>query len=256
MASSASDGAMSGLFQNANYWDYAVNPLTRYGYSQYWNDAGRNQLYWSQQAADYSSALQYKYAQAYAENAPSWNRAGLEKAGYNPILAATGGNLTNVTTPSVPMNGQTINQSGGKASTTPTAINMNRILASEADTAESEAKMVRSQIEPTIAESAAREAEALQRQQIADAYNCAIQGIEPADSGGRSSMFWNMVERFKNKAERDRYVDSIEHQVYEDIREGVSSAADLTRAGAAVKSAIKKSPEITEKHVYHYNRRH
>ena len=56
--------------------------------------------YWSKKAA----ALNYKYQQKLAENRPSWQREGLERAGLNPILAANsaagaaGGGL-NVTTP-------------------------------------------------------------------------------------------------------------------------------------------------------------
>ena len=53
--------------------------------------------YFSKKAA----ALNYKYQERLAKNQPSWNVAGLEKAGLNPILAThgpTGGGL-NVSTP-------------------------------------------------------------------------------------------------------------------------------------------------------------
>ena len=43
--------------------------------------------YFSKKAAK----LNYKYSQKLAENRPTWNRVGLEKAGLNPILAANGG---------------------------------------------------------------------------------------------------------------------------------------------------------------------
>lgn len=58
--------------------------------------------YFSKKAAK----LNYKYQQKLAENRPTWNRVGLEKAGLNPILAANGGAGLggaglNVTTPIV-----------------------------------------------------------------------------------------------------------------------------------------------------------
>ena len=43
--------------------------------------------YFSKKAAK----LNYQYQQKLAENRPTWNRVGLEKAGLNPILAANGG---------------------------------------------------------------------------------------------------------------------------------------------------------------------
>ena len=46
--------------------------------------------YWNEKQA----ALNYKYAERYARNSPSWNVAGLRNAGLNPILAATGGQFS------------------------------------------------------------------------------------------------------------------------------------------------------------------
>lgn len=43
---------------------------------------------------EHAAATNYKYAEKSAKNTPTWNRAGLESAGYNPMLAvqnATGG---------------------------------------------------------------------------------------------------------------------------------------------------------------------
>lgn len=37
--------------------------------------------------AKYQAKLNYKYAEKSARNTPTWNRAGLENAGYNPMLA-------------------------------------------------------------------------------------------------------------------------------------------------------------------------
>lgn len=42
--------------------------------------------------ANFNAKLNYKYNQMYAENAPTWQRSGLESAGYNPMLAVQGYN--------------------------------------------------------------------------------------------------------------------------------------------------------------------
>ena len=62
----------------------------------------------AQSKLKYSLKSQYKYAQKYAKNSPSWNVEGLRAAGLNPILAINGGNISDVTTPdaSMPSGGQ------------------------------------------------------------------------------------------------------------------------------------------------------
>lgn len=66
------------------------------------NAALHNADYLQKQAAD----LAYINARKTALNNPSWNRQGLEKAGYNPMLAVqngiSGASLSNPGTPSVP----------------------------------------------------------------------------------------------------------------------------------------------------------
>lgn len=52
--------------------------------------------------AKYQAKLNYKYAEKSARNTPTWNRAGLENAGYNPMLAvqnATSGANSSWTSP-------------------------------------------------------------------------------------------------------------------------------------------------------------
>lgn len=50
---------------------------------------GSNALssYQAQQLAEYQAKLNYKYAKKSAVNMPTYNRQGIEKAGYNPMLA-------------------------------------------------------------------------------------------------------------------------------------------------------------------------
>lgn len=52
--------------------------------------------------------LNYEYAQKYAENTPSWNVTGLEKAGLNPMLATGAANSAHNVNNSIPQ-GQTGN---------------------------------------------------------------------------------------------------------------------------------------------------
>lgn len=47
--------------------------------------------YFGKKRAEDTAALNYAYAQRYAENGPMWSVTGLRKAGLNPILAANGG---------------------------------------------------------------------------------------------------------------------------------------------------------------------
>lgn len=58
--------------------------------------------------------LNYNYAQKYAENTPSWLRAGYENAGYNPILVATQGlgGLGSMTPSGSAFSGQTVGMPG------------------------------------------------------------------------------------------------------------------------------------------------
>lgn len=57
----------------------------------------------SQSKLKYSLKKQYKYAQKYALNSPSWNVQGLRNAGLNPILALNGGNIGDVNMPDASM---------------------------------------------------------------------------------------------------------------------------------------------------------
>lgn len=64
----------------------------------------------SQSKLKYTLKSQYKYAQKYALNSPSWNVEGLRRAGLNPILAVNGGNISDVNAPdsSMPSGGDGI----------------------------------------------------------------------------------------------------------------------------------------------------
>lgn len=54
------------------------------------NNGAQQMLANSKSLSSYNAKLNYKYNQRYAENAPSWNRAGFESAGYNPNLPFLG----------------------------------------------------------------------------------------------------------------------------------------------------------------------
>ena len=65
------------------------------GVSSAFGLAGANRGYVkSKRLAKWQAALNYEYARQYARNSPSWTVSGYRRAGINPILAATHGNLS------------------------------------------------------------------------------------------------------------------------------------------------------------------
>lgn len=76
---------------------------------------------------------QYKMARKYALNSPSWNVVGLRDAGLNPILAATGGGFSNVSTPSVPSGDLSHSASGVGNTSLLTLGDEKRLLKAQAD---------------------------------------------------------------------------------------------------------------------------
>lgn len=91
---------------------------------------GHMNNYFSRKAAEQSAALQYKYAEKYALNSPSWNVAGLRNAGLNPILAATDGSFSSPTVPNVKVDNNPSNSHGGYD---PSVISQLRMLNSQKD---------------------------------------------------------------------------------------------------------------------------
>lgn len=63
---------------------------------------GKISNYFAEKRSRDQAALEYAYAQRFAENSPSWNVEGLRKAGLNPILAASNGVSTSSWSPSSP----------------------------------------------------------------------------------------------------------------------------------------------------------
>lgn len=67
------------------------------------NHGAYRQYKYNSKLQQQAAQLNYKYAKKSAKNSPLWNRAGLEKAGYNPMLAvqnATSGANSSWTSPS------------------------------------------------------------------------------------------------------------------------------------------------------------
>lgn len=69
--------------------------------------------YFNRKMMERNAALQYKYAQRYAENTPTWQVKGLRDAGLNPILAVSNGVSFGGSAPSIP---QTDDFQGGSYS--------------------------------------------------------------------------------------------------------------------------------------------
>lgn len=65
--------------------------LGGFGMGLFGDNNGSQQLLANSKAlSSYNAKLNYEYNQRYAENAPSWNRVGLESANYNPNLPFLG----------------------------------------------------------------------------------------------------------------------------------------------------------------------
>lgn len=198
--------------------------------------------------AEYQAQLlaqQYAYYIQGLKESPSAYREGLEAAGYNPILAVNSG----ASAGSFHGSGGSAPQLDRSGSGGATAAMTNKILASEASSAQSRAEIDKAGVPAAKAESAVRVAQAENDRLMAEAYHCAVNGIEPE---GCSPMFRDLIKKFENQVERDRYLQSREHAIYEDINTGVNSAASLIRGGAAVKSAM-RPPSQTHIQNKHYN---
>lgn len=85
----------AGLSMLQNY-DAAMGPLARANYKMSGKELRRQleeQYQYQKKYDEWKSALDYRYAQQYAENSAKWNTTGLKAANLNPILAATDGNF-------------------------------------------------------------------------------------------------------------------------------------------------------------------
>lgn len=257
-ASGAGSGAASSIFGGIDEL-IGLNDLKRSGELGYQQDLMASQFAHSKDAAQ----LEYNFAMQALKDSPAYARAGLEAAGYNPILAvnSAAGSLGGHFNVDSPRGG---GNSGGTSSkpvaTNATANATNDLLEAESDRSKTLAQIARLDLSASRLESAARSSEAEQRQIVADAFVEAVTGTANMEHHGPNAQgYVDLVERFKNKAERDRYLDSVEHQVYEDIRGGVSSASEAVRAGASLKSALRELPAntSTESHkFYHYEPQH
>lgn len=86
-------GAGLSVLQN---YDAAMGPLARANYKMSGKELRRQleeQYQYQKKYDEWKSALDYRYAQQYAENSAKWNTTGLKAANLNPILAATDGNF-------------------------------------------------------------------------------------------------------------------------------------------------------------------
>lgn len=83
----------------ASFDELTLNGAYGGWWSNFWNKKSEKRAYRNQLRL---MDAQYRYAQRYAENSPSWNVAGLRAAGLNPILAVSNGANLGANVPSVP----------------------------------------------------------------------------------------------------------------------------------------------------------
>ena len=200
--------------------------------------------YWNKRAAKQSAQLNYGMAQKYAENSPSWTRKGLEDAGYNPMLAVSG-DLSTFGNGNIPI------ESAAPKSNTQGGFNAREFAAEKA--AE---KLVGNEVAQSNLETDLMRLQTEFDYQLllaqADVY-----GLDLGDSDRRSSekghvyafdpdsgeMFHGGSENskykrmFRNAVERDQYLNSKEHAIFED---GVSAVHGLSGVGSAVSSAYER----------------
>lgn len=187
---------------------------------------GQQNLSFNKDMAKYNSALQYEYAQRYAENNPSWQRKGLENAGYNPLLAISSGVAS-------PFGGNVDGSishafgDGTSASFDASAFARNKY-ALRAEKAETEA--IEAESDATQAASA-YEAE-LDRLRLD-----ALRDMDSYDADSPTRL--DFKQAFKNGIQRDRYVNSREHAVAEDavnaIHGGSSAFSNIAHGMRALR---------------------
>lgn len=233
LASDASSSAMSGLFQNVNYWDYAINPLTQAGYSSYWNDAGKNNLYWSTQSAQALGDIQQNFAKSYAINAPSWNREGLEKAGYNPILAVTGSSAGNVNTPSI-NSGQSVQpMQGSKAPVHSAALAQIELTKKQAENIQADTDLTRKEqeiqevnLDRLLSDANLKRLEnAARMEAMTGVRNSGVDAV--IDAAGDLPTYERLVDLYRNQIDSGAYKASLGHAVFEDGMDAFNSASSI-----------------------------
>lgn len=198
--------------------------------------------FWNRRAAKQSAKLNYGLAQRYAENSPSWTRTGLENAGYNPMLAVSG-DLSTFGNGNIP-----VESAAPHPSNTQSGFNAQEFEASKAAKKLVENEVKQSNIETSLYE---LESEIDYQKLLAEAD---VYGLNLGDVDRRSRIkghtsAWDndsgelvhgfdtnhrYKRIFRNAVERDQYLNSREHALFED---GVSTVHGLSGVGTAVSSA-------------------
>lgn len=166
---------------------------------------------------DYQSSLEYALANQLRTsnlvNSPSEYRQGLEKAGYNPMLAVTNG---------VPAQGATsVNVSNGGAPNHRQTPSGNTDLSRDS-LAHEQFQILKSQAQSAKAIAEADVAESSLAREYAEAEHEALQNI---DSKGEPKGRADFKQGVRNRLERSRYENSREHAIGEDIGKAIGVGA-------------------------------
>lgn len=156
------------------------------------------------QLMEHQAALNYKYGQATALNSPSWNRQGLESAGYNPMLAvqnATSGvnsNFAAQSTANEPDYGSSLGSAVANATDVARLNNENKTTDSTVESNNANARRQN-------AEAANLEAENpfIARREEAEIGKI---GAETAKLGAETDNFKAMIENMRARLELDQYL--------------------------------------------------
>lgn len=192
-----------------------------------------------------------QFASWQAQNLPSLQREGLEKAGFNPLLALGGHFGGNVGSSSFQtFQGMPSHPGSGGSSSVQIKNFEGETQKANAKTAKEEAEqsaltteILRMEKDAQASETSARSAQAFVDEMEAEATSMALTGVMPyvevdgkptyKSSAMDNPKFRRMVEKLENQIERDKYINSKEHAIYED---GINAIHGINQGASAYES--------------------
>lgn len=195
--------------------------------------------HFARQQADYTSALNYKYAQQSALELPSLQRQGLERAGYNPLLAVMNGGVA------APMMGN-----GSSAMSHVTGSGTGGFDADAFGASKQSMRLHRALADTAVADAAS--AKAMSKADIASARlereldDARLEALQSLDYDSDSKTRSEFKQAYRNAIERDRYVNSREHAVAEDainaVHGGSSAFSNIAHGMRALRDRSRRRP--------------
>lgn len=178
----------------------------------------------------------------------------LEAAGLNPILSASssGAATPQLRTPSLESIDGGISHSSGSL-----ARAINGQMQAESDLAKADATSAKAEAENAarVARSNADlvESESRLRRIENDAKADALDGTVTLDHYHGNGSYGDLVQQHRNEVESGKYLSSLGHAIYDDVRSGISSASDVVGALKGIK-ALTPSKVEEESSIDRYDR--